>query len=91
MRHLKDDLQNKVIPSLEAEIELLIGFARTKLEDECPPEELHAARQHFDKEMEKSEKRSELLKQKRESGKVQKKQKLEVYIKQNSKTTSNQD
>ena len=49
---LRDDLQDKVIPSCEAEIELVLSFARNKLEAECPAEELHAARQQFEKEME---------------------------------------
>ena len=59
---LRDDLRDKVIPSCEAEIELVLGFARNKLEAECPAEELHAARQQFEKEMEKKrEKGAQLL------------------------------
>ena len=75
---LRNDLRDKVIPSVEAEIELVIGLARNKLEADCPEEELHAARQQFEKEMEKKrEKRVELLKQKRNPSASQRKRKME--------------
>ena len=75
---LRDDLQDKVIPSCEAEIELVLSFARNKLEAECPAEELHAARQQFEKEMEKKrEKRAQLLKQKVGASAASKKGQLE--------------
>ena len=66
---LKDDLENKVIPGLEAEIDMALDFARRKLDSECPEEELHKARLLFEAEMEKKRlKRAELLRQKRGSG-----------------------
>ena len=75
---LRNDLRDKVIPAVEAEIELVIGFARNKLEAYCPEGELHAARQQFEKEMEKKrEKRVELLKQKRSPSAAQRKRKME--------------
>ena len=75
---LRNDLRDKVIPSCEAEIELVLGFARNKLEAECPAEELHAARQQFEKEMEKKrEKRAQLLKQKVGASAASKKKKME--------------
>ena len=73
---LKDDLESKVIPGFEAEIDMALDFARRKLDGECPEDELHKARLLFEAEMEKKRlKRAELLRQKRGSGAGPKKRK----------------
>ena len=75
---LRDDLKDKVIPACEAELELVLEFARNRLEAECPEDELHAARRQFEKEMEKKrENRAELFRQKKNPSAAQRKRKSE--------------
>jgi len=83
MKVLADDLENKVIPDFEADIEEALAKARRKIDSDSPAEELHIARRRFEEGLEqKREQRMKLLETKRaseESYKTAKKRKLNSY------------
>ena len=65
---LRDDLESRVIPGFEVDIDEALSSARRKLDSGCPESELHLARRRFEEELEKKrEGRQGLLKRKRES------------------------